>query len=230
VNRFPKFDPFDYGWQTSVTKNYPLFEGLQPIGGVNAATYSLTNHFIRSSSSPNGLANIRDIFWSRITQSFFFNSSSYGLDSLPQPHRRMSDIFVETLGYPVDNIGLGLNGSFSPYREGVSQVDVRLLFRDTSNRYFLNLDYVYFKNYANQINSELFLDLFNSFKIGINNQHTFVSGRRLENKYRLIFQRQCWGVALTFADRVQDKYVSVSLIVPGLVEKHHTPSMQPPDL
>jgi LPS-assembly protein len=221
VNRIPKFDPFDYGWQTSVTKNYPIFEGLQPIGGVNAATYSFTNHFIQSSPSATGLTNIRELFWSRITQSVFFNSSSYGVDTISYPHHRMSDVFVETLGYPVENIGLGLNGGFSPYREGVSQLDVRLLLRDSASKYFLNLDYVYFKNYANQINSELFLDLFNSIKIGINNQHTFTSGKQLENKYQLIFQRQCWGLAFTFADRIQDKYFSVSIIIPGLVEKRH---------
>ena len=230
VNRIPKFDPFDYGWQTSVTKNYPIFEGLEPIGGVNAATYSLTNHFIRSSSTATGLPQIRDLFWSRLTHTTFFNSSSYGLDGLPQPHRRMSDIFLETLGYPVENIGIGLNGGLSPYREGFSQVDAKLLFRDSANKYFLNFDYVYFKNYANQINSEIFFDLFRSFKIGINNQHTFVSGKQLENKYRLIFQRQCWGVALTFADRIADKYVSFSIIIPGLVEKYHVPQMQQPAL
>jgi hypothetical protein len=142
----------------------------------------------------------------------------------------MSDIFLETLGYPVENIGIGLNGGLSPYREGFSQVDVKLLFRDSANKYFLNFDYIYFKNYANQINSEIFFDLFRSFKIGINNQHTFVSGKQLENKYRLIFQRQCWGVALTFADRIADKYISFSIIIPGLVEKYHIPQMQQPAL
>ncbi len=230
VNRIPKFDPFDYGWQTGVTKNYPIFEGLEPIGGVNAATYSVTNQFIRSSSTATGLPQIREVFWSRLTQTVFLNSSSYGLDSLPQPHNRMSDIFLETLGYPVENIGLGLNGGLSPYREGFSQVDVRLLLRDTANRHFLNIDYIYFKNYANQINSEIFLDLFNSFKIRINNQHTFASGKQLENKYQLIFERQCWGVALTFADRITDKYVSFSIIIPGLIEKQRTPQTQQPIL
>jgi LPS-assembly protein len=230
LDRIPKFDPFDYGWQTPVTKNYPIFEGVQPIAGVNAATWSVTNHFIRSSSTTSGLTQITDLFWSRITQSVFFNSSSYGLDTLPQLHHRVSDIFVETLGYPVPNIGLGLNGGFSPYREGLSQIDARLLLRDTENRHFLNLDYVYFKNYANQINSQLFLDLFRSFKIGIGNQHTFTSGRQLENKYQLIFQRQCWGVALTFADRPQDKYFSFSLILPGLIERYHVPTVAQPTL
>ncbi len=226
----PKFDPFDYGWQTKVTKNYPIFEGFQPIAGVNAVTYTLTNHFISRSTSPTGHAQIRELFWSRITQSFFFNSSSYGIDTLPQPHHRASDIFVETLGYPVENIGIGLNGGFSPYKDGLSQVDARLILRDTSNRYFLNLDYVYFKNYANQINSQLFLDLFRSFKFGITNQHTFTSGRRLENKYQMIFQRQCWGIALTFADRPQDKYVSATIIIPGLVEKYRVPSASQPNI
>ena len=228
--RIPKFDPFDYGWQTSVTRNYPLFEGVQPIAGVNAVTYSLTNHFIRSSSTPTGLTQITDLFWSRITQSLFFNSASYGLDTLPQPHHRASDIFVETLGYPVPSIGVGLNGGFSPYKDGVSQVNARLLLRDTANRHFLNLDYVYFKNYANQLNSQVFLDLFRSFKLGISNQHTFASGRQLENKYQLIFLRQCWGLSLTVADRPQDKYVSVSFILPGLVERYHVPTVPQPTL
>lgn len=219
VNRIPKFDPFDYGWQTRVTKNYPIFEGMEPIGGVNAVTYSLNNHFVRRSTTPAGQPAIREVFWSRLTQSVFFNSSSYGLDAVPQPHHRFSDIFVETIGYPLEQLGLGINGGVSPYHEGFSRIDVRLVLRDQASRNFLNIDYIYFKNYANQINSELFLDIFRSIKIGINNQHTFLEGKRLENKYRLIFTRQCWGVAITVGDRVSDRYVSLSLIIPGIVEK-----------
>lgn len=230
VNRIPRFDPFDYGWQTSVTKNYPIFEGVEPIGGVNAMTYSLTHHFLRRAVTPNGLPQIREVFWGRLTQSVFFNSSSYGLDTYPQPHHRLSDVFVETLGYPLDNLGLGVNGGISPYNEGFSRIDLRLLVRDTDSRNFLNVDYIYFKNYANQINSELFLDVFRSVKIGINNQHTFLRGKRLENKYRLIFQRQCWGVALTVGDRVADRYVSVSFLIPGLLEKQQIPHAQEPAL
>ncbi len=230
VQRIPKLDPFDYGWQTTVTKNYPIFEGMEPIGGVNAATVSLTNHFLRRAVSPTGLPTVGEVFWSRVTQSVFFNSASYGLDTYPQPHRRFSDIFVETLGYPVENLGLGLNGGVSPYNEGFSRIDLRLLLRDTGSRNFLNVDYIYFKNYANQINSELFLDVFRSVKIGINNQHTFLRGKRLENKYRLIFTRQCWGLALTVGDRVSDRYVSVSLLIPGIVEKQQTPHAQEPAL
>ncbi len=230
VQRIPKFDPFDYGWQTSVTKNYPIFDGMEPIGGVNAATYSLTNHFLRRTINPNGLPNIGEVFWSRITQSIFFNSSSYGLDTFPQPHKRFSDIFVETLGYPMENLGLGLNGAVSPYNEGFSRIDLRLLVRDTSSRNFFNVDYIYFKNYANQINSELFVDVFRSVKVGINNQHTFLRGKRLENKYRLIFTRQCWGLALTVGDRVSDRYVSVSLLIPGIIEKQQAPHAQEPAL
>lgn len=230
VSRIPKFDPFDYGWQTSVTKNYPIFEGMEPIGGVNVATYSLTNHFLRRSLSPNGLPDIREVFWSRITQSVFFNSTSYGLDAYPHPHKRFSDIFVESIGYPVENLGLGLNGGVSPYNEGFSRIDLRLLVRDTGSRNFLNIDYIYFKNYANQINSELFLDVFRSVKIGINNQHTFLEGKRLENKYRLTFTRQCWGIALTVGDRVADRYVSLSLLIPGIVEKQQLPQAREPAL
>ncbi len=230
VRRIPKFDPFDYGWQTSVTRNYPIFEGMEPIGGVNALTYSVTNHFLRRSLSANGLPLIREVFWSRVTQSVFFNSSSYGLDTYPQPHHRLSDIFVETLGYPLENLGLGLNGGVSPYNEGFSRIDLRLLIRDTVGRNFLNVDYIYFKNYANQINSELFLDIFRSIKVGINNQHTFLQGKRLENKYRLIFTRQCWGLALTVGDRVADRYVSVSLLIPGIVEKQKIPTAPEPAL
>jgi hypothetical protein len=37
-------------------------------------------------------------------------------------------------------------------------------------------------------------------------------------------------VALTFADRVYDKYVSFSIIIPGLVEKQHLSQMQQPAL
>ena len=38
----------------------------------NYIRYTLTNHFIRRSSTAAGIPKIRELFWSRITQSFFF--------------------------------------------------------------------------------------------------------------------------------------------------------------
>lgn len=219
VNRFPHFDPFDYGWQTRVTKNYPILEGTEPIGGVNALTYSITNHILQRHTTPQGLKEIDEIFWLRLSQSVFFNSTSYGLDGTALPHRRLSDLILENRLFLLKNIALGADIGLSPYREGFNRLDLNLLLHDHGYRNFFNIDYSYLKNYANQINADLFLQLQRSLQIGISNQHTFVTGKRLENKYSLIFQRQCWGLRLTFADREYDRYFGVTVIIPGLVEK-----------
>lgn len=227
--RIPHFDPFDYGWQTQVTRNYPILDGTEPIGGVNALTYSLTNHFLRRTVSGNGLRQIDDLLWLRLSHSVFFNSLSYGLDGTPIPHRRWSDVFMESRFFPASYLALGVDVGISPSRDGFSRLDLSLLLHDQSFRNVINIDYSYLKNYANQINTEIYFDLFRSFKFGISNQHTFVAGKRLENKYGLIFQRQCWGLRLNFADRDYDRYVSFSIIIPGLLEKRPAPlDRQPP--
>jgi LPS-assembly protein len=217
--RYPKFDPFDQGWVNPTNRNLPVLEGDNPLGGVNAITYSLTNNFLRRAWGANGLAQISDLFWFRVSQSAFFNRMSYGLDGTPQPHHRMSDVLGEFRVHPWQNLGLGVDLGTSPYQEGLNRVDLRMTLHDQNSRNYLNLDYLYLKDYANQINAEVFLDLFRSIKVGFSNQHTFISNKRLETKYGLIFQRQCWGISLNFADRTDDKRVSFTIFIPGLIEK-----------
>ena len=105
---YPKFDPFDYGWQTSVTKNYPIFEGLQPIAGVNAVTYSLTNHFIQQFLVPHRPDPDQRPFLEPDHPKLFFQFQQLWPGHLPQPHHR-------ALRYFRGNLGL----SGGKYRDGV---------------------------------------------------------------------------------------------------------------
>lgn len=219
VNRIPHFDPWDYGWQIRMTKNYPILDGTEPIGGVDALTCAITNHILQRTATAGGPAEVRDLLWLRLSQSIFFNSASYGLDGTLIPHRRLSDFILESRFFLRRNLALGADLGLSPYREGFNRLDLSLLVHDRGFRNYFNIDYSYLKDYANQISAELFLSPFRSLKVGVSNQHTFVTGKRLENRYNLIFQQQCWGLRLTVADREYDRYVGISLIIPGFLEK-----------
>ncbi|MBW1916428.1 MAG: LPS assembly protein LptD [Deltaproteobacteria bacterium] len=219
TDRYPPFDPIDLGWRDQTDRNLPILEGDEPFGGVNAVTYSLSNSFLRRSVTPQGLSQVKELFWLRLSHSCFFNSAHYGLDGIPQPHHRFSDLLTEFECYPLDNFSLGLDLGTSPYKEGLNRVNLRMAYHDQPRQNYLNVDYLYLKDYAQQINTVAYLNLFRSIKTWISHQHTFVSENRLETKYGVIFQRQCWGLSLHFTDRPDDKRIGFMIFIPGWGER-----------
>jgi len=218
-NRFPQFDPRDLSWITRVNRNLPILDGYEPLGGVNALTYSLGNHVIYRYDAASGLPQVTELFWLRLSQSVFFNSTTIGLDGNNLKHHRFSDLLAEMQFSPIRYLSIGFDLGTSVYKEGFNRADLKFALHDSKWRNYLQVDYLYLKDYANQINSAVFVDLFNSFKIGVTNQHTFISDKQLETNYGVIFQRQCWGVSLNFADRSDDKRISFTLFIPGLIER-----------
>ncbi len=216
---FPWFDPRDLSWITFVNRNLPILDGYEPLGSVNALTYSLSNHILYRYTSAGGLPQTTELLWFRLSHSTFFNTTTIGLDGTNLRHNRFSDILAEVQLSPVRYLSVGFDLGTSPYREGFNRVDLKFSLHDAKWRNFLHVDYLYLKNYANQINSQVFVDLFNSFKVGVTNQHTFITDKQLETNYGIIFQRQCWGVSLNYADRSDDKRITFTLFIPGLIEK-----------
>jgi hypothetical protein len=49
--------------------------------------------------------------------------------------------------------------------------------------------------------------------------HTFETNKKLEQRYGVILQRQCWGVSLSYTERPDDKRVGFTVFIPGLGEK-----------
>ncbi|MFP3867308.1 MAG: LPS-assembly protein LptD [Desulfobacteraceae bacterium] len=224
IDRYPAFDPLDLGWRDQTDRNLPILAGEEPIGGVNAITYSLSNSFLRRSMSRNGQSRVRELLWLRLSNSCFFNSAHYGLDGTPQPHNRFSDILGELECYPWNNLALGVDLGLSPYEEGVNRVDLRMVYNDQSRQNYLSVDYLYLKGYAQQINTVAYLNIFRSIKTWITHQHTFISENKLETKYGLVFQRQCWGLSLSFTDRPDDKRIGFMVFIPGWGERFlHSP-------
>ncbi len=229
ARRFPDFDPFDLGWVEQTSRNLPVREGDNPLGAVNTLTYGFSSNLLRRSLTPQGQAEVEDVFWFRFTHGVFFNSSSMALEGGDLTHNRFADFYGETEFYLTRRLTLGVNMGVSPYEEGLNRVSAKMVLYDRDRRNSLNLSYLYLKDFANQINVATYLDLFRSVKTWITTRHTFLTGKKLETQYGLIFQRQCWGVALTYTDRADDQRVGFSIILPGVMEKFKKPPMGPKD-
>jgi LPS-assembly protein len=222
--RYPDFDLNDVGWTTRANRNLPIREGDDPLGRVNALTYGISNSILWRSLNKEGQANVKDLVWFRLSQSSFFNKDSLGLDGTPQPHHPFSDFLAESEVYPSRQVTLGLDMAASPYNEGFEQANAKLTLLDANRQNFLNVNYVFLKDFAKQVNVQTYLNLMQSVKTWLTYGHTFQTNKQLENNYGIIFQRQCWGVALSFTDRPDDKRVSAVVFIPGLGEKmNHSP-------
>jgi len=229
ARRYPDFDPFDRGWVVNVTRNLPVREGDTPLGGVNALTYGVSSNLLRRRQQENGQVEVQDLFWFRLTHGVFFTSSSMGLDGTDFRHHRFADFYAESEVYPLKGLALGFNLGFSPYSEGFNRANVKLVFYDKNRHNYLNVGYLYLKDFANQINLTAHLDLLPSVKTYFKASHTFLTDKKLEQQYGIVLRRQCWGVALSFATLPGDQRLSFSIILPGLFEKFQKPPIQIPE-
>ena len=217
--RYPDFDPFDKGWVARADRNLPVRDGDDPVGGVNALTYGISNNILWRGANKEGQATVQDLLRFRLSQCAFFNSSSMGLDGTPQHHHPFSDFWGETEFYPMRQVTLGLNLGVSPYREGFDRADFKVTLLDANRQNYISVNYIFVNDFAQQVNVETYLNLFQSMKTWLTYGHTFETNKQLEKKYGLILQRQCWGVVLSYTERPDDKRVGFTVFIPGLGEK-----------
>jgi len=218
ATRYPPFDPFDLGWVVQANRNLPVRDGDDPIGGVNALTLSLTNNFLWRDTNPQGQATVRDVLWLRLSHSVFFNNTSMAMDGTDLPHNRFSDILAEAEFRPFRHLAVGTNLGVTPTREGFSRANIKLAFLDLPRLNFVGVDYLYIKNFAQQINFNTYLNLLESVKSWVQYSHTFRTDNKLERQYGLVLQRQCWGVNLSFTQRPDDRRFGATFFLPGIGE------------
>jgi LPS-assembly protein len=219
ATRYPPFDPFDLGWVVQANRNLPIRDGDDPIGGVNALTMSLTNNLLGRDTTKQGLATVRDLLWLRLSHSVFFTSSSMGMDGTDVPHNRFSDILAEAEFRPFRRLIVGSNLGVTPGREGFSRSNIKFTFLGLPRMSYVGIDYLFIKNFAQQINFNSFIDLLPSVKTWVQYSHTFRTDNRLERRYGLILQRQCWGVNLSYTQRPDDQRFGATVFIPGVGEK-----------
>ena len=227
--RYPQFDPLDQGWVARVNRNLPVREGDDPVGGVNALTYGIANNILWRSQNEQGQATVREVLWFRLSQSSFFNKSSMGLDGNSVNHHPFSDFWGELQFYPLRQLALGSNIGVSPYKEGFDRADFKVTVLDSKRQNYINLNYVFVKNFAKQINAEAYLNLMKSVKTWVTYGHTFETNNQLEKRYGVVLQRDCWGVVLSYTDRTNDQRFGFTVFIPGLGEKMKRSPVRFPD-
>ena len=228
-HRYPQFDPLDQGWVARVNRNLPVREGDDPVGGVNALTYGIANNILWRSQNEQGQTTVRDVLWFRLSQSSFFNKSSMGLDGNSVPHHPFSDFWGELEFYPLKQLVLGSNLGISPYQEGFDRADFKVTILDSQRQNYINVNYVYVKDFAKQINVETYLNLMRSVKTWVTYGHTFQTNNQLEKRYGVVLQFDCWGVVLSYTDRPNDQRFGFTVFIPGLGEKMKRSPVRFPD-
>ena len=217
--RLPYYNPFDWGWVDRTSRNLPVRDGENPLGGVNSITYGFSSNLLHRRENAQGQAVVQEVFWFRLLQGVYFNNFNMGIDGTQERVHRVSDFLAEMEFYPSRRITLGSEVGASPYDEGVTRAKAKFVFFDNVSQKYLNINYLFIKNFANQITATTYLNLFPSMKTWVTYNHTFLTSNKLEQRYGVIFQKQCWGVAFNYTERPDDHRVSVTLIIPSMIEK-----------
>ena len=142
-----------------------------------------------------------------------------GLDGTSVPHHPLSDFWGEMQFYPLRQLVLGSDVGISPYQEAFDRADFKVTILDAQRQNYLNVNYVYIKDFAKQINVEAYLNLMRSVKTWVTYGHTFETNSQLEKRYGVVLQFDCWGVVLSYTDRPNDQRFGFTVFIPGLGEK-----------
>ena len=228
-HRYPQFDPLDQGWVAQVNRNLPVREGDDPVGGVNALTYGFANNILWRSQNEQGQTTVKDVLWFRLSQTSFYNKTSMGLDGNSVQHHPFSDFWGEMQFYPLKQLILGSNVGVSPYKEGFDRADFKVTMLDSQRQNYLNVNYVFIKDFAKQINVEAYLNLLRSVKTWVTYGHTFETNNQLEKRYGVVLQFDCWGVVLSYTDRPNDQRFGFTVFIPGLGERMKRSPVRFPD-
>ena len=218
-HRYPQFDPLDQGWVAQVNRNLPVRDGDDPVGGVNAFTYGVANNILWRSQNQQGQTTVQDVLWFRLSQTAFFNKTNMGLDGNSVHHNPFSDFWGEMQLFPLRQVVLGSNVGVAPYKEGFDRADFKVTILDSRGQNYVNLNYVYVRDFAKQINVETYLNLFRSVKTWATYGYTFETNNKLEKRYGVVLQRECWGVVLSYTDRPNDQRIGFTVFIPGLGER-----------
>lgn len=218
-HRYPQFDPLDQGWVAQVNRNLPVRDGDDPVGGVNAFTYGVANNILWRSQNQQGQTTVKDVLWFRLSQTAFFNKTNMGLDGNSVHHNPFSDFWGEMQLFPQRQVVLGSNVGVAPYKEGFDRADFKVTVLDSRGQNYVNLNYVFVKDFAKQINVETYLNLFRSIKTWATYGYTFETNNKLEKRYGVVLQRECWGIVLSYTDRPNDQRIGFTVFIPGLGER-----------
>ncbi len=88
--------------------------------------------------------------------------------------------------------------------------------RNGARQDILEIDFVYDRENAKNLNYDLSINLLQGFSVGASGKRDLIIDYNIENSYWIDYQSQCWGMRLLYEDLEEDKRIMLTFRLLGL--------------
>lgn len=194
----------------------PDFDDLDAIGATNEIEYSL--NMMVNGRIPDGEKTISHRYlYFDLAQTYDIKEtrkkSSYGIKRRP-----FGDLDGEIILKPTLNTSLLAKGEYDVYHTRFNDYSVSADLKDDRGD-SLNLSYRFDRSTDTRyLEGRSWLRLSDSFRLGYTQRYSLDEDRSLERKLDADFMSQCWGLRLTYSERLNENLILATFTLKGLGE------------
>ncbi|MBI5682676.1 MAG: LPS-assembly protein LptD [Deltaproteobacteria bacterium] len=192
----------------------PSFDDVDRITRSNTFNYSV-NTILTSKFSLDNKTYTRDVVYLDIKQSYDINEATRDLSSSTDKRKPFSDVTLETILKPFDWMSASWKRQYDVYDNWFEKQDTS--FGISSKRGDnLNLSYRYIRNDVEYLDAGARFKATDTVDLTYNYRYSYSGSKGIETEYGVDYHKQCWGVSVTFTDKLEEKLFMVTFNLLGL--------------
>lgn len=186
-------------------ENLPSFDGIDRVGKGNSITYSINSILTGRFKEGDGYS-YRDFIYLDIKQSFDIHEVRKDMP----PRRPFSDVTGEVIVRPFQWMTATAKGLWDVYDHWLEEYNTSFGLQDKRGD-SLNLNYRYTRRSTVYLDTSASLKVTDSIGLTYRNRYSYRDGNGLETEetvetvYGVGYHHQCWGVELTYTERLEEK-------------------------
>jgi LPS-assembly protein len=193
----------------------PFFDYDDRLVAQNMLGYSFTNYLTGKYLTEDNIAQYVDLAYFRISQGYEFSDTRRDVLAVVDERRPFTDIRAEARVNLLKWLHFNLDSRFNPYELHFTTANVGI---DVSDKAGNSAGFLYrfSRDTVNYLEGRLNISYVKPFIFHYATRYSLDSSRFLESIYALEFKQQCWGVSLSYQDRIDNQSFLVNFTLSGI--------------
>ncbi len=199
----------------AVQDDLPQFDSVDTIAKANKITYSLNTTVTGRFLEEGGGRRYHDYLYLDISQSYDINEATRKLTSDSDKRKPFSDVTGEAIVKPYTWSTMTLRGTYDPNKRLFKSYDTSLSLNDERGDN-LYASYRFIRDATSYLELSARLRVVKSFDLTYYQRYSFRERRSIESSYGAEYRHQCWGVVLSYTERLEEKVAYLTFSLKGL--------------